>query len=87
MATPVITLTPRPIYKEDCALVVSPTPITTSANVLTAGGTVPATVTKMDIVFYSSLTVAANDAAAASAGVAVGQLYVTGSSILQTRMT
>jgi hypothetical protein len=41
----------------------------------------------MDIVFYSSLVIAANDAAAAAAGVAVGQLYVTGSSVLQTRMT
>jgi hypothetical protein len=87
MATPVITLTPRPIFKEDCSLTISPVPVTTSANVLTASGSVPATVHAMDIVFYSSLVVAANDAAAAAAGVAVGQLYVTGSSVLQTRMT
>lgn len=87
MATPVVTLTPRPIYKEDCALTISPTPVVTSANVLTAGGSVPATVHQMDVVFYSSFTVAANDVAAAAAGVAVGQVYVTGSSILQTRMT
>lgn len=87
MSSPVVTLTPRPIYKEDCALTISPTPVTTSANVLTASGSVPAAVTEMDVVFYSSLVVAANDTAAAAAGVAVGQLYVTGSSVLQTRMS
>lgn len=82
-----VQLTPRPLYKQDCKITISPIPVTDSVGVLTAGGTVTQGLTQMDIVFYSSLTIAANDAAAAAAGVAVGQLYVTGSSILQTRMT
>ena len=69
------TLTPRKIYLEDIDYLEDPTVTqTASVNVLGATGN-PQTLNKPCLLLLTSLTQAANDAAAASAGVNVGQAY------------
>jgi len=79
-----ITLTPRLLYKEDLALTTTVTGETANVTVLGAG---TQTLNKIPMVLFTQFTVAANDVAAAAAGVAVGQVYVTASSVLRTRLT
>jgi hypothetical protein len=76
----------RLIYLEDLSTTTSPTGATASVNVLNAA-TNPQTLHKIPVVLLTQFTVAANDGAAAAAGVAVGQVYVTSLGVLHTRMT
>ncbi len=82
-----ITLTPRLLYKEDMSLATVPTGLSTTDTVLTTTGPQTLSVTKLDIVFYSSFTIAANDVAAAAGGVGVGVVYCTPAGVLRTRMS
>lgn len=66
-----VTINPRKIYVEDIDFTTTRGE-TTSATILGAGSQ---TVTKVDVYRLSDLTAAANDAAAASAGVIIGQHY------------
>jgi hypothetical protein len=82
-----ITLTPRLLYKEDIAFTTNPSGETASVTVLGAP-TNPNTLNKVPAVLLTMFTQAANDAAAAAAGVNVGQIYYhTGEGGLHTRMT
>jgi hypothetical protein len=69
-----VTLGPRKIYIEDLELTTTAAGETDSVNVLGASGN-PQTLNKVDMVRLTQFTVAANDVAAASAGVAVGTIY------------
>ena len=77
----VITLTPRKIQKEDINLTTT-TGSTRSATVLGAGSV---TVTDLDAILIGDLTLAANDTAAATAGVNLGCLYRTGTTLATVR--
>lgn len=79
-----ITLTPRLIYKEDLSLTTNPAGETASVTVLGAGAQ---TLNKIPMVLLSQFTIAANDVAAAAAGVDVGVCYVTAAGVLRTRLT
>lgn len=79
-----ITLTPRPLYKEDLALTTTPTGETASVTVLGAG---TQTLNKIPMVLMTQYTVAANDAAAAAAGVALGECYITAAGKLRARLS
>lgn len=79
-------ITPRPIYVEDMSATNVPG-TTTTDTILGLGSGV--TVTKVPITLLTQLVVAANDAAAATAGVPVGGIYVnsTTGNALHTRMS
>lgn len=79
-----ITLTPRLLYKEDLALTTTVTGETASVTVMGAG---TQTLNKIPMVLFTQFTVAANDGAAAVAGVAIGEVYVTSGAKLRTRLT
>lgn len=82
-----ITLTPRKIYVEDLELTTNAAGATAAVNVLGAAGN-PQTLNKVDMVRLTQFTSAANDVAAAAAGVNVGQVYYNSTeSALHTRMT
>jgi hypothetical protein len=78
-------LTPRPIYMEDLAVGTIPGTQTT-AVILGLGS---ATVTYIPLTLLTQLVVATNDAAAATAGVAVGSSYINSTlgNVLHTRMS
>lgn len=78
-------LTPRLLAKEDLMLTTTPNPATVNVIVLGAGS-VP--VTPIDAVLLGQFVQAVNDAAAATAGVAVGMVYYNLTyNGLATRMT
>ena len=78
-------LTPRLIYAQDVALTTNPNAPDVSQEVLGVG-VVP--LSPIDAVLYSAFTQAANDAAAAAAGVALGFIYYnTTFSALKARLT
>lgn len=80
-----VTVTPRPIYLEDLAVSTSPSPTPVSEYV---GGVGTTPLTPISMVLYSAFTQAANDSAAATAGVSVGYIYYnTTTSALKTRMS
>lgn len=80
-----VSVTLRPIYVEDLAATTVPTGDTVSENVLDQG---PTTLNKIPITLLTQLTQAANDAAAASAGVPVGKAYYDSTlRVLAVRMT
>jgi hypothetical protein len=79
-----ITLTPRLLYKEDLALTTTVTGETASVTVLGAGAQ---TLNKIPMVLFTQFTVAANDVAAAGAGVNQGEIYVTAAGKLRARLT
>lgn len=82
-----VSVTPRKIYIEDLDLSTAATAQTTTVNVLGAG-TNPQTVTKVDMVRLTQFISAANDTAAAAAGVSVGAIYYnTTISNLAARLT
>lgn len=79
----VIQISPRKIHKEDLATTTTRGE-TAVENVMGLGST---TLTKVDAIFLSDLTAAADDAAAATAGVGVGYLYFnTTTSLPKVRM-
>jgi hypothetical protein len=81
----IATITPRPIYKEDCSLSVSQAPATVNTYVEGAG-TVP--LTPLTPILIDSLGSYASDAAAGVGGVAVGYLYFnSGTSLPKVRMS
>jgi len=82
-----ITLTPRLLYLEDLATTSNASGETASVTVL--GEAVnPVTLNKIPVVLLTDFTQAANDGAAATAGVTVGEVYYsTTLSNLKTRMT
>lgn len=86
MAT-VITITPRLLYLEDLAVTSNPSGETASVTV--AGEVVnPQTLNKVAVLLLTEYTQAANDVAAAAAGVPVGGHYWnTTTSFPHTRMT
>lgn len=82
-----LSMTPRKICIEDLELTTTATGATVSANVLGALGN-PQTLNKIDMVRLTQFTVAANDVAAAAAGISTGQIYYNSTeSGLHTRMT
>lgn len=87
MAEPVITAIPRLIYLEDLGVTTNPSGETASVNILNAP-TNPNTVHKLALVLLTDFTQAANDVAAAAAGVGIGYPYYnTATSKIKTRMT
>ncbi len=79
------TVISRPIYQEDIALTTNYTPVTVTETVMGLG---PTALTPLNCIRYSDLTRAADDVAAAAAGVAVGEVYmVTATGKLRARMT
>lgn len=81
------TLGPRKIYIEDLELTTVAAGETGQEDVLGASGN-PQTLNKVDMVRLTQFTVAANDAAAASGGVNVGEIYYNSTnSKLHARMT
>ena|ERR1039457_5848350 len=68
------TVTPRPIGIEDLAVTLTPSGDTFSATVLGVGP--GQTLTKIPITLLTQLKSAANDTAAAAAGVNAGQVYM-----------
>jgi hypothetical protein len=66
-----VTITPRLIYKEDMDKSTSPNETATA----TVAGLGSVTLHKVDAIFLSDLTPAANDSAAATAGIPVGAIY------------
>jgi hypothetical protein len=82
-----ITITPRKLYLEDVATTTNPSGETASVNVL-GEATNPVTLNKLALVLLTQFTQAANDAAAATAGVSLGEVYYsTALSALKARMT
>jgi hypothetical protein len=82
-----VTVTPRLICLEDVSVTTNPSGETVAMNVLGAAGN-PQTLNKLALMLLTSLTQAANDAAAATAGVALGELYYcTGDSKPHSRLT
>ncbi len=83
-----ITITPRRFYLEDIDYTTDPTGVqTASVNVLGAPAN-PVTLTKPSLYLLTDLTQAANDAAAAVAGVPIGGHYwSTTYNAPHTRMT
>ncbi len=80
-----VTVTPRKLFKEDLQLTTSPNASTSNQTVLGLG---TVALNPIDAVLYSVFTQAANDAAAGTAGIAVGEIYYnTTSSKLKARMT
>jgi hypothetical protein len=81
------TITPRKLYVEDLDLTTNASGATASTNVLGAPSN-PVTVNKIDMVRLTQFTQAANDAAAAAAGVNLGEVYYnTTNSKLHARLT
>lgn len=77
-------LTPRKLFIEDCQLTTDPNAPQVASEVLGVG---VVNLTQIDAVRYSAFTQAANDSAAASAGVGLGFIYYnTASSALKVRM-
>jgi hypothetical protein len=70
----VVTITPRKIYLEDLATTSNASGETASVTVAGEASN-PQTLNKIALLLLTDLTQAANDAAAAAAGVAVGQVY------------
>lgn len=70
----VLTGTPRKLYIEDLDLTTAPSGATASVTVLGEASN-PQTLNKIDMVRLSQFTQAANDAAAAALGVALGECY------------
>ena len=82
-----LSITPRKLCIEDLDLTTTATGETVSANVLGALGN-PQTLNKIDMVRLTQFTVAANDVAAAGAGIAVGEIYYSSTLTgLATRMS
>ena len=69
-----ITLTPRKIYLEDLATTTTQAGETEAVTVLGAAVN-PVTLNKLALVLLTQFTAAANDVAAAAAGVALGEVY------------
>ena len=68
----ILKVTPRPIYKEDLALSTDHSPATVNETVMGVG---VVALTPISAVLYSAFGAYANDAAAASAGVNLGEIY------------
>lgn len=85
----VITVTPRKLYLEDLAVTTNPAGETASVGVLQTDGTSTAeTLNKIAAVLYTAFGRYANDGAAATGGVAVGQIYYSSTlAALKARMT
>jgi len=82
-----VTLTPRLICLEDLSTTTNPSGATVSMTVLGAPIN-PVTLNKLALVLLTQFTQAANDGAAATAGVGLGFVYYsTTSSALKARMT
>jgi len=82
-----LTLAPRLICLEDLSITTNPSGATVSMTVLGAPIN-PVTLTKLALVLLTSFTQAANDGAAATAGVALGELYYhVGDAQLHARLT
>lgn len=80
-----ITLTPRKIFLEDLSTTTNASGATASVTVL---GTGAVTLNKLALVLLTQFTQAASDAAAAGAGVNLGQIYYnTTDSKLHARLT
>ena len=83
----ILTGTPRPLYLEDLAVTTDPDGETASVTVYGAPIN-PNTLHKIAVVLYTAFQQAANDVAAAAAGVAVGTVYYnTTTSTRKARMT
>jgi hypothetical protein len=80
------TATSRLIYLEDLATTTTPAGETEAVTVKGALSN-PTTLHKLALVLLTDYTEADNDTAAATAGVTVGEVYVTSSGKLRTRMT
>lgn len=81
-----VNVVPRKLFKEDLQLTTSPSAATSNQNVLGVVGVVP--LNPIDAVLYSAFTQAANDTAAQTAGVGLGEIYYnTTSSKLKARLT
>jgi hypothetical protein len=77
-------ISPRKLFVEDCQLTIDPNAPQVASEVLGVG---IVNLTQIDAVRYSAFTQAANDAAAATAGVGLGFIYYnTTSSALKARM-
>ncbi len=83
----IVTITPRKIYLEDVATTTTASGETASVNVAGEASN-PQTLHKLALVLLTQFTAAANDAAAAADGVALGQVYYnTTASALYARRT
>ena len=82
-----VTLTPRLICLEDLSTTTNPSGATVSMTVLGAPIN-PVTLNKIAVVLLTQFTQAANDGAAATAGVNIGELYFhTGDAQLHARLS
>lgn len=80
-----VTITPRKLFKEDLQLTTSPSAAASNQTVLGLG---TVALSPIDAVLYSAFSQALNDSAAASQGVAVGEIYYnTTTSKLKARMS